>query len=104
MRERYIQGADGQLYTPSAFAEKYPQRSAASPNLAFPMIIGDMQPYREVATGDSLEIGGRAQHREFLKRHNLRELAPDEKPAPVGQPVATSAAPELYAAWDALTH
>lgn len=42
-----------------------------------PMVIADIQPYKSMATGEF--IGGRAQHREHLKRHNLVEIGNETK-------------------------
>ena len=42
-----------------------------------PMIIMDIQPYKSMATGEM--VGGRAQHREHLKRHNLVEIGNETK-------------------------
>ncbi len=44
-----------------------------------PMVIGDIQPYKAVATGEM--IMSRSQHRDYLKRHNLVELG-NEKTKP----------------------
>lgn len=37
-----------------------------------PMVMGDIQPYKSVVTGEA--INSRSQHREMLKRHNLVEF------------------------------
>jgi hypothetical protein len=50
-----------------------------------PMVIADIQPYRSMATGEM--IGGRAQHKEHLKRHGLIELG-NEKITPKKAPEA----------------
>jgi hypothetical protein len=46
-----------------------------------PQIIRDIAPYRSVAldaaTGQRALIGGRAQHREFLRRNNYVEVGND---------------------------
>jgi hypothetical protein len=46
-----------------------------------PQIIRDIEPYRSVAfdaaTGKRALIGGRAQHREFLRRNNYVEVGND---------------------------
>lgn len=44
---------------------------------AAPMVMGDIDPYRAVAAdvdGKRHVIGGRRQHREFLKRNNYTEV------------------------------
>jgi hypothetical protein len=43
-----------------------------------PMIIGDIEPYRSIITGE--EIGGRRQHREHLRQHGCEELGNDHLP------------------------
>lgn len=43
-----------------------------------PMVIADIQPYRSMATGEM--IGGRAQHREHLKKHGLVEVGNEKIP------------------------
>lgn len=45
--------------------------------------IPDIQPYKSVVTGEF--IGGRKQHREHLKAHNLTEVG-NEKPKPRPMP------------------
>jgi hypothetical protein len=46
-----------------------------------PQIVRDIEPYRSVAldaaTGRRALIGGRAQHREFLRRNNYVEVGND---------------------------
>ena len=46
-----------------------------SPRAAY--IIGDIQPYRSMATGEI--VGGRRQHREHLKEHRLIEVGNEIK-------------------------
>lgn len=41
------------------------------------MILPDIQPYKSMATGEM--IGGRSQHREHMKRHNLIEIGNETK-------------------------
>lgn len=40
-------------------------------------VIGDIQPYRSMATGEI--VGGRRQHREHLKAHRLIEVGNEVK-------------------------
>jgi hypothetical protein len=56
-----------------------PKREGARANVASgPQIIRDIEPYRSIAldaaTGKRALIGGRAQHREFLRRNNCIEV------------------------------
>lgn len=48
---------------------------------AAPMVIGDLPEYRtaaaDIATGGRTVIGGRRQHREFLRRNDYVELGND---------------------------
>lgn len=45
-------------------------------------VIGDIQPYRSMVTGE--EIGGRRQHREHLRQHNLIEIGNERiEPKPI---------------------
>lgn len=58
-------------------------------DLAAPMVIGDIQPYRSVIDGS--EIGGRRQHRDHLKSHGCVELGndmPTNHPKPTRPPKA----------------
>lgn len=69
-------------------AEEYvpPERKA-------PYVIGDLQPYRPVAGDEGRKffddpknarlIGGRRQHREFLRRNNLIEVGNEMRPETV---------------------
>lgn len=49
-------------------------------------VIKDIEPYRavahDVATGDAPVIGGRRQHREFLKRNGYSEVGNEIQKAP----------------------
>jgi hypothetical protein len=69
-RETYVMRG-GRLVPKSAAA---PRAAAA----AGPQIISDLAPYRsaaiDIATGRRALIGGRAQHREFLRRNNYVEV------------------------------
>lgn len=67
MRTRYIQDPKTLKLVP---ADEYCRESPSGP-----MIIGDIQPYRSMATGEM--IMGRRQHREHLKKHRLVELGND---------------------------
>ena len=46
-----------------------------------PMVMGDLKEYRtvaaDIATGGKVVIGGRRQHREFLRRNGYQELGND---------------------------
>lgn len=42
-----------------------------------PMVMGDIQPYKSMATGEVIE--GRRQHREHLKSHGLIEVGNETK-------------------------
>jgi hypothetical protein len=57
------------------------QRTARVYNV--PMFIPDIQPYRAVVidkkTGEVPVIGSRAEHREFLKRNQLRNYEPSSE-------------------------
>lgn len=48
-----------------------------------PIVIGDVDPYRSMVTGET--IGGRRQHRDHLRAHEMVEVGndrlPDRKPA-----------------------
>lgn len=70
MRKRFIQDPVTLKLIP---AEEYER-----PGPAGPMIMGDIQPYQSMATGEM--IMGRRQHREHLKQHRLVEIG-NEKPA-----------------------
>ena len=50
----------------------YEKGAEPIPDPVAPMVMGDIQPYRSMATGQ--EIGGRRQHREHLQRHGLVEV------------------------------
>lgn len=64
MRQRYIQDPVSLRLVP---AEEY-----RGPGVQTHMVIGDIQPYKSMATGEM--IMGRAQHREHLKQHRLIEV------------------------------
>lgn len=71
MRQRYIQDPVTLKLVP---AEEY-----YGPSVQAPMIMGDIQPYRSMATGEMIQ--GRRQHREHLKQHRLIEVG-NEKMKP----------------------
>ena len=54
------------------------QQAIATPTPQGPHLIRDIEPYRSVAldraTGRRAVIGGRAQHREFLRRNDYVEV------------------------------
>jgi hypothetical protein len=60
------------------------KRKAARPSSAGPQIMSDIAPYRtaatDVATGQRTVIGGRRQHREFLRRNGYVEVGNDYVP------------------------
>jgi hypothetical protein len=61
------------------------KRKAARPSAAAgPQIMSDIAPYRtaatDVATGKRAVIGGRRQHREFLRRNGYVEIGNDYLP------------------------
>ena len=62
------------------------KRKDPSPSVwaACPQIMSDIAPYRtaatDVATGQRAVIGGRRQHREFLRRNGYVELGNDYVP------------------------
>jgi hypothetical protein len=70
MRETYV--LRGGRLVAKRSVEPLPRRASA------PMILRDTEPYRsiavDVATGARALIGGRAQHREFLRRNNYVEV------------------------------
>ena len=74
MRTRYIQDPVTLKLIP---ADEYrPRHESHSP-----MIMGDIAPYRSMATGEI--IGGRRQHREHLRQHQLVEIGNEvQKAAP----------------------
>ena len=47
-----------------------------------PMIMPDIKPYRSTITGEI--VGGRAQHKNHLRQHNLVEIGNEQvKPRPI---------------------
>lgn len=66
MRRRYIQDPGTHKLIPAE--EWYTQREEVNA----PMVMPDIQPYRSMVTGEV--IGGRRQHREHLKAHNVVEV------------------------------
>ena len=61
-------------------------KQAFTPQRLAPLIIGDSQPYRavatDVATGTAPVITSRSQHREFLRRNNYIEIGNETPAAP----------------------
>jgi hypothetical protein len=61
-----------------------PKRGAKRDDIAprGPQIIRDIEPYRsvafDIASGKRVLVGGRAQHREFLRRNNYVEVGNDD--------------------------
>jgi hypothetical protein len=70
MRQRYIQDPVTHQLIP---AEEYYQRSEVNA----PMVMGDIQPYQSMATGEM--ITSRSRHREHLKQHGLIEVGNETK-------------------------
>ena len=68
-RKSYIQLPDGSLVDKEDYYQSY------SPSA--PMIMGDIQPYQSMATGEM--ITSRSHHREHLKRHGLVEIGNETK-------------------------
>jgi hypothetical protein len=66
VRTRYIQ--DPVTYKLVPADEFYASRVEVNA----PMVMPDLQPYRSMVTGE--QIGGRRQHREHLKTHNVVEV------------------------------
>lgn len=64
MRQRYIQDPVTLKLVP---VDEY-----FGPGVQAPMVIGDIQPYQSMATGEM--IMGRRQHREHLRQHRLVEV------------------------------
>ena len=65
--------------------ELVPVEEYQAPASAGVFVMGDIKPYKSMATGEMIE--GRAAHREHLKRNNLVEIGdawdkrlPDRKP------------------------
>jgi hypothetical protein len=75
MRKRYIQSPDPPY-------ELIPEDEYERPAQAGFFVLPDIQPYRSMVTGEM--IGGRRQHREHLKTHNVVEVG-NEKITPKPQ-------------------
>jgi len=72
MRKRYIQDPVTLKLIP---AEEYDR-----PEVNAPMVMGDIAPYKSMATGEM--IMGRRQHREHLREHRLIEIGNEKPVAP----------------------
>lgn len=70
-RQRYIQDPETLKLVP---ADEYVRPSSNAP-----YIMGDIQPYQSMVTGEM--IGGRRQHREHLRQHGCIEVG-NEKMTP----------------------
>lgn len=57
---------------------KLVEATRSTPQSIGPMVIGDLEPYRSIITGE--EISGRRQHREHLRQHGCEELGNDHLP------------------------
>ena len=61
--------------------EPWPDNCLMQRSTSGPQVIRDMDPYMSVAadkaTGEQVAVGGRAQHREFLRRNNYVEVGND---------------------------
>ena len=70
IREKYVY-RDGKIVPKHLAAPRHVAEAA-------PMVIGDLPEYRSAAadkaTGKRMVIGGRRQHREFLRRNNYEEV------------------------------
>ena len=74
MRKRYVYIA-GEAHEVSEDYQSEPRQSG-------PIVMGDIQPYKSVVTGEV--VGGRRQHREHLRAHNLVEIGNEKvKPKPM---------------------
>lgn len=60
-----------------------------------PMVAADISPYRSVVTGE--HIGGRSQHREHLRKHDLIEIG-NEKLKPKKYEADHNVRPEMMEA------
>lgn len=81
MRHRYIQDPVTFELVP---AEKY---HAARAEVNAPLVMPDLKPYQSMVTGEM--IGGRRQHREHLRAHNVVEVGNSfdkATPKPVSSP------------------
>lgn len=65
MRKSYVQ-VDGVLY-----------EKGTEPLSGYHLVQPDIEPYTSMITGERIE--GRAQHREHLKRHGMREVGNEVK-------------------------
>jgi hypothetical protein len=98
-RGRWVFDRAAQQLVPAAefYARKY--EGVATSDLASPMVIGDVQPYRSVITGEV--IGGRRQHRDHLKAHGCVELGNDmPKPRKPAEPSRAEIAASLKRAME----
>jgi hypothetical protein len=80
MRKRYIQD-------PNPPYKLIPAEEYQAPEPSGPFVLGDLQPYQSMVTGEMIE--GRRQHREHLKAHNVVEVGnsfDSATPKPVYQP------------------
>lgn len=65
---------DRELGKPVPAAEYYERRGHSNrSHLSAPMVMGDMEPYRNVAV-DGKMVSGRRQHRDMLRAHGLTEV------------------------------
>jgi hypothetical protein len=69
-RERFLYDKDADQFI---LAEKWYAKHGYPSRPAF-YVIGDIQPYREIATGAGRVIGGRRQHRDYLRENGLVEV------------------------------
>lgn len=67
--ERLATFEDGEL---TWLREGYDPSGKRSDLVASPMVVRDIEPYRNMIDGKM--IGSRAEHREFLRRHNVVEV------------------------------
>lgn len=77
MRTRYIQNPKTLKLELADEYERFDEPMSA-------MIIGDISPYRSMATGEA--IMGRRQHREHLREHRLIEVGNERQTAKPREP------------------
>lgn len=77
-RESYVYDHELQKVVPAEEYYAKQQKGVKRSNIAAPMVMRDIQPFRNVAI-DGKEISSRSQKREMMKRHSLVE-AGDLKP------------------------
>lgn len=89
MRERFVWDKEQHKFVP---AEAYYAAQAAQLHGRGPMIMTDISPYRSAVTNEV--IGGRRQHRDHLRKHDLVEVG-NERPVTGSKPQATPVASDI---------